>query len=226
MRYNDTGNSRPWIVGIVALAIVVPLAATALNSSIQSTPGGGRSGYGGYSGEAHSAQRGGAPGAQSAPATASGGSARLPENVLKQETSGIRQGGTAPAFILTSATSSKKISSRNLYGKATLIDFFSTTCTVCIEQAPTLASFWHAHRTTLNVLGIDEGNSARAVQSFAHRFRIGYSLALDPGATVAIRYEIVALPTDILISLSGKVVTLHVGAISQDALLRWLHSAG
>ena len=76
------------------------------------------------------------------------------------------------------------------------------------------------------MLGIDEGNSAKAVQSFARKFGVGYLLALDPGANVAIRYGIVALPTDILISPSGKVVALHVGAISKGTLLQWLHSAG
>ena len=225
MKYQDNGNRRAWIIGIIALAIIVPLVITSLNSSRQNTPG-----TGGYvsssSAKPEDASVTGTSGTGSALAAVSGGSARLPENILKQETSGIYKGTTAPVFTLPSAISSGNISNRALYGKTTLIDFFSTTCTACIEQTPTLVSFWHSHHSTLNVLGIDEGNSARAVRSFAHKFEADYLLALDPGAAVAIQYGIVALPTDILISPSGSVVTLHVGAISQGTLLRWMDSTG
>ncbi len=217
MKYQDNGNKRAWIIGIIALTIIVPLVVASLNSSRQNTPG--TVGYVSSS----SAKPGGTSGTGSALAAVSGGSARLPENILKQETSGIHKGTTAPVFTLPSAASSGDISNRDLYGKTTLIDFFSTTCTACIEQTPTLVSFWHSHRSTLNVLGIDEGNSASAVRSFAHKFEAGYLLALDPGAAVAIQYGIVALPTDILISPSGRVITLHVGAVSQGTLLQWLH---
>ena len=222
MKYQDNGNRRAWIIGIIALTIIVPLVVASLNSSRQNTPG-----TGGYvsssSAKPEDASGTGTSGTGSALAAVSGGSARLPENILKQETSGIYKGTTAPVFTLPSAASSGDISNRDLYGKTTLIDFFSTTCTACIEQTPTLVSFWHSHRSTLNVLGIDEGNSASAVRSFAHKFEAGYLLALDPGAAVAIQYGIVALPTDILISPSGRVITLHVGAVSQGTLLQWLH---
>ncbi len=222
MKYQDNGNKRAWIIGIIALTIIVPLVVASLNSSRQNTPG-----TGGYvsssSAKPEDASGTGTSGTGSALAAVSGGSARLPENILKQETSGIYKGTTAPVFTLPSAASSGDISNRDLYGKTTLIDFFSTTCTACIEQTPTLVSFWHSHRSTLNVLGIDEGNSASAVRSFAHKFEAGYLLALDPGAAVAIQYGIVALPTDILISPSGRVITLHVGAVSQGTLLQWLH---
>ncbi len=227
MKYQDNGNRRAWIIGIIALAIIVPLVITSLNSSRQNTLSAG--GYGSSSSAKPENASGtgtsgaGTSGAGSALAAVSGGSARLPENILKQETSGIYKGTTAPVFTLPSAASSGDISNRDLYGKTTLIDFFSTTCTACIEQTPTLVSFWHSHRSTLNVLGIDEGNSASAVRSFAHKFEAGYLLALDPGAAVAIQYGIVALPTDILISPSGRVITLHVGAVSQGTLLQWLH---
>ncbi len=225
MKYQDNGNKRAWIIGIIALTIIVPLVVASLNSSRQNTPG-----TGGYVSSSSAKPEGtsgaGTSGAGSALAAVSGGSARLPENILKQETSGIYKGTTAPVFTLPSAASSGDISNRDLYGKTTLIDFFSTTCTACIEQTPTLVSFWHSHRSTLNVLGIDEGNSASAVRSFAHKFEAGYLLALDPGAAVAIQYGIVALPTDILISPSGRVITLHVGAINQGTLLRWMDSTG
>ncbi|MCL5885563.1 MAG: TlpA family protein disulfide reductase [Actinobacteria bacterium] len=222
MKYQDNGNRRAWIIGIIALTIIVPLVVASLNSSRQNTLA-----TGGYVSSSSAKPEGtsgtGTSGAGSALAAVSGGSARLPENILKQETSGIYKGTTAPVFTLPSAASSGDISNRDLYGKTTLIDFFSTTCTACIEQTPTLVSFWHSHRSTLNVLGIDEGNSASAVRSFAHKFEAGYLLALDPGAAVAIQYGIVALPTDILISPSGRVITLYVGAVSQGTLLQWLH---
>ena len=230
MKYQDNGNRRAWIIGIIALAIIVPLVITSLNSSRQNTLSAGGYGSSSSAKPENASGTGTSDGrtsdAGSSLASISGGSARLPENVLKQETSGIHRGTTAPVFTLPSAASSGDISNRDLYGKTTLIDFFSTTCTACIEQTPTLVSFWHSHRSTLNVLGIDEGNSASAVRSFAHKFEAGYLLALDPGAAVAIQYGIVALPTDILISPSGRVITLHVGAVSQGTLLRWMDSTG
>ena len=215
MIYDNNGNAHPWIVGIIALAIIVPLVVTALNNG--GSPSSGHAGNAPGTGPPTSLTKNNL-------ATVSGGSARLPEKILQQETTGIRIGHTAPVFSLPSATSSRQVASQGFYGRETLIDFFSTTCTACIEQAPVLSSLWHSTGSVLNMVGIDEGNSAAGIRSFAHRFRIGYPLALDTGAGAAIRYGVVALPTDVLLSPSGKVSDIHVGAISQHTLSQWLHA--
>ncbi|MCL4433990.1 MAG: redoxin domain-containing protein [Actinobacteria bacterium] len=202
----EDGHAKPWLVGLVALAIVVPIAVTALSSQGASTTGGLPPGAAGTVGRI---------------ANISGGSAKLPEKLLEQETAGVHIGGLAPAFALPSATDAKTVDSSAFNRKRILIDFFSTTCTACIEEVPQLVSTWRSHGKQLEISGIDEGNPASAVRAFAKKYGITYPLAMDIGGRAAVRYGIVALPTAVLVS-SGKVSAIHVGSLGKALLNNWL----
>jgi len=105
--------------------------------------------------------------------------------------------------------------------RRTLISFFSTTCTACIEEIPQLVSAWHSYDKRLTIVGVDEGNSARAVRMFSTKYSITYPLVMDVGGRTAVRYGIVALPTAILVSY-GKVLAIHVGSLSRTLINHWL----
>ncbi len=208
----EDGQARPWLVGLVALAIVVPIAVTALSSQ-SASPFAGNSTTAG--------QLPASAGTVGKIANISGGSAKLPEKLLEQETAGIHIGRSAPAFALPSATGGKRVDSSAFNGKRVLIDFFSTTCTACLEEVPLLESTSRFHGKQLQISGIDEGNPAGAVRVFAKKYGITYPLAMDIGGRTAVRYGIIALPTAVLVS-SGKVSAIHVGSLSRTLVNNWL----
>lgn len=89
-------------------------------------------------------------------------------------------------------------------GKPTLIDFGLRTCNVCKKMAPYLESLSGEYRGRANILFID----VRADQTIAQKFRVQM------------------LPTQIFINAQGKEIQRHTGFMDKEGIINGLKSAG
>lgn len=95
--------------------------------------------------------------------------------------------------------------------KAVLINFWATWCPPCREEIPDLIRLQEKYPPgSLTILGVDVGESADKVSSFAKEAGINYPLLLDSDSKVAGKYRIVGIPTTLLVTPDGKILgTYH-----------------
>ena len=96
--------------------------------------------------------------------------------------------------------------------KAVLLNFWATWCPPCREEIPDLIKLQETYRNrSFTILGVDIGESAAKVSSFADKAGINYPVVLDRDNRVAESYKIVGIPTSILIDSDGKILGVYHG---------------
>lgn len=99
-------------------------------------------------------------------------------------------------------------------GKFLLLNFWATWCGPCKIEMPSLEKL-HRHFQTrdLAVIGISNDMfGARVVAPFMKAHDLTFPVLLDPKLEVSNRYEVVGLPTTILINREGNVIGVLNGA--------------
>ena len=91
--------------------------------------------------------------------------------------------------------------------KAVLINFWATWCPPCREEIPNLITLQDQYRDSgFTILGVDVGESKAKVSNFVKKFGINYPVVLDSQMAVAMRYNVVGIPTSILVNSEGKIL--------------------
>jgi protein SCO1 len=127
-------------------------------------------------------------------------------------------GHPAPAFALA-ALDGKTVHSSDLKHHVVLLNFWATWCTVCKSEMPMLSRWYRElHARGLEILGIDQQESAAAARAFVRRFHIRYPVLEDDSGTTSARYDVVGLPTTLLVDQSGIVEAVKVGVLDRRFL--------
>jgi thiol-disulfide isomerase/thioredoxin len=92
-------------------------------------------------------------------------------------------------------------------GKPTLLFFWATWCKSCRKVQPSVAALGEKYRGRVQIIGINVGgmDSVEAVSDYRQRQGITYPLLIDRANQVADAYDIVAIPTVILLDRQGQV---------------------
>jgi peroxiredoxin len=126
----------------------------------------------------------------------------------------------APDFILKDlAGEDFKLSAAR--GKPVLLIFLTTWCPTCRSEIPHYKDIYETYgQRGLEVVGIDIEEPKNRVSQFAEKNRIPYKTLLDERGRVASAYDIVGIPTMVLINRDGKVLTRKYFAV--DTVLETL----
>lgn len=98
----------------------------------------------------------------------------------------------------------------------TLINFWSTSCVICVKEMPHLADFYEAHKLdgfqlVAVAMPYDPPN---AVLELAQQLKLPFPVALDiTGQAVAAFGSVKGTPTSFLLDADGNLVKRYVGAI-------------
>jgi cytochrome c biogenesis protein CcmG/thiol:disulfide interchange protein DsbE len=99
-------------------------------------------------------------------------------------------------------------------GTPMVINIWSTTCTVCVQETPAIESVVRAVGGRVHFVGIDSLDTVGAAKSFVKRFGVTYQQLFDRSGSVAHAYGIADLPVSFFVSASGKVVGANLGALT------------
>ncbi len=107
--------------------------------------------------------------------------------------------------------------------KAVLLDFFATWCPDCQEEIPVLKAYEKAaKRQHLPlVLGVDlrlSESSTTHVEKYVRSVHLPYPVALDKSGSISAAYGVSGIPTEILVSGTGRILWYHQGLLGQSAL--------
>ncbi|TRZ75211.1 MAG: TlpA family protein disulfide reductase [Deltaproteobacteria bacterium] len=119
----------------------------------------------------------------------------------------------APDFILKDLTGRDfKLSAAR--GKPVLLIFLTTWCPTCRSEIPHYKDIYETYgQRGLEVVGIDIEEPKNRVSQFAAKNQIPYKTLLDEKGRVASAYDIVGIPTMVLINKDGRVLTRKYFAI-------------
>jgi thiol-disulfide isomerase/thioredoxin len=111
------------------------------------------------------------------------------------------------------------ITTDDLRGKVTLVNFWATWCGPCKAEIPDLIQLQERYSDHLQVIGVstDEGPT-QMVEDFATQYGINYPVVMMTPELNQAFPGVMALPTSFIIDPDGRVVKTHVGLISAGVL--------
>jgi len=119
-------------------------------------------------------------------------------------------GQAAPDFTLLSLNgqSNQKISLTNFAGKPVVINFWSSTCAPCNDEAPLLETQWERNQAHGVVfLGIDVEDTNSDGLHFLQQHGVTYTSLIDNSGATLVSYGVTYTPETIFINRAGKVVS-------------------
>jgi peroxiredoxin len=124
----------------------------------------------------------------------------------------------APDFTLPDLKG-QPVSLSRFRGKVVVMKFWASWCPACRAETPDFIKFTETHAPLgIVVLGVNLREDAGAVRAFAEDNSINYPLLLDSQGEVATRYQVVGIPTTVVIDPAGGVHSRHVGRLSAEQL--------
>lgn len=122
-------------------------------------------------------------------------------------------GDQAPSssFVLLDGT---KISTEQLQGKVSLVNFWATSCTSCVAEMPELVATYNKYKgrgfdTVAVAMSYDPPSY---VVNFAQSRQLPFKVALDNTGAAAIAWGKIQLtPTTFLLNKRGEIVKRYVG---------------
>jgi thiol-disulfide isomerase/thioredoxin len=107
------------------------------------------------------------------------------------------------------------ISTRDLKGKVTLVNFWATWCPPCREEIPAFIELQERYGDQLLIIGVsaDEG-PVEDVRAFAAQYGINYPIVMQTEEFLDNFPGVFALPTTFVLDTDANTVQKHVGLIN------------
>jgi thiol-disulfide isomerase/thioredoxin len=137
-----------------------------------------------------------------------------------------KQKEAAPHFNAKS-TSGETFSNTSIKGKVVLLEFWTTWCGYCKEEAPFVEKISREFTDKdLIVLAINVGESKKTVKKYLERYPRTCRIVLTEDTNLAAMYAATAYPIYVVIDREGNIAGTQRGAAGEDALRSLLFKAG
>ena len=119
--------------------------------------------------------------------------------------------GPAPNFTLKSV-SGKNMKLSEMTGNVVLINFWASWCGPCREEMPLLNDLHKKYEPLgFTVLGVNVEEDARNARGFLKDFPVDFPVLLDSKNQVSKQYNVIAMPTTVVVDRDGNMRFLHKG---------------
>lgn len=101
---------------------------------------------------------------------------------------------------------------QGLRGHVVYVDFWASWCTPCRQSFPWMKAIENAYgHQGLSVVAIDLDHDRADAQRFLRIFQPNFPVIFDPAGALAQRFNVMAMPTSVLIDRAGKIRYEHAG---------------
>jgi len=122
------------------------------------------------------------------------------------EMGSLRVGQPAPDFTLPDLAGHSITLNAYRGQKIVLMDFWASWCVPCRMAMPDLQELADKFKDRgLQILGVDQGESADQVRNFLERRKYSFQMVLDRDQAVGSRYGVSAIPVLVLVDKQGAV---------------------
>jgi thiol-disulfide isomerase/thioredoxin len=132
-------------------------------------------------------------------------------------------GGALPVFHAQTAHD-EIITSDDLRGGVTVLNFWATWCGPCQAEMPLLQAV-HAPNDGVRVIAINNGEGHETVLAYAQALGLTFPLVLDRSTRLQRAFHIYGYPTTVFVNATGTIYAIHTGALSPEQLARYLTDA-
>ena len=125
-------------------------------------------------------------------------------------------GKSAPDFTLKSLDG-KNLKLSEMTGNVILINFWASWCGPCREEMPLLNALHNKYEPLgFTVLGVNVEEDLKGAKGFLKNFPVDFPVLLDNTNKVSKQFEVVAMPTTVVVDRDGNMRYLHQGYKSGD----------
>jgi thiol-disulfide isomerase/thioredoxin len=101
---------------------------------------------------------------------------------------------------------------KGLRGHVVYVDFWASWCTPCRQSFPWMKALERTYGTQgLSVVAVDLDHDRQDADRFLRIFQPNFAVIFDPAGTLAQRFNVMGMPTSVLIDREGKIRYRHVG---------------
>ena len=127
-------------------------------------------------------------------------------------------GGLARDFTLTTFDGGE-VRLSDLRGRHVMVDFWSSWCPPCIEEAPALAAAYERYRSQgVEFVGVAVWDVAEEAERFAEESGAGYPAGVDTRGVIGVDYGLTGIPEKHFIDPEGRIVRKYVGPMTVETL--------
>ena len=135
---------------------------------------------------------------------------------------GSEVGDNAPDFTL-STLDGGQVTLSELKGKPAMLVFWTTGCSACIYQMPSLEAAKYELGDNVEFVNIDIGESSYKVREAVDYYGFDLLVALDTNEAVSDDYNVIYTPTNVVIDSEGVIRYIRKGAfLNEDEILEML----
>jgi cytochrome c biogenesis protein CcmG, thiol:disulfide interchange protein DsbE len=116
----------------------------------------------------------------------------------------------------------EEVALATLRGSPTVVNFFASYCTPCVEEMPALEAVHQQLGDDVAFVGLAVVDRPEDAQDLVDRTGVTYRTALDRDSAVMTALGGSVLPTTVLLDADGEVVATHNGELDADELRRLL----
>ena len=121
----------------------------------------------------------------------------------------------------------EKFSNESVKGKVVLLEFWTTWCVYCFEEAGLVDQISREYRDKgLIVLAVDVAESKKTVKKYLDQHPRTSRIVLTDDTNLAAMYEAVVYPIYVVIDREGNIAGTQRGAAGEEALRDLLASGG
>lgn len=129
----------------------------------------------------------------------------------------------AAAFSMTAlGKQGQQVSLSQYEGKPVIVNFWASWCVDCKIETPLLASWYKQQHGRVNLVGLDENDTAAKALAFAQAKGIMYPIGFDPLLNAAGSYGVNGLPQTFFLNAGHRVVERVLGAVTKAELAQGL----
>lgn len=105
--------------------------------------------------------------------------------------------------------------------KLTIVNFFATWCPPCKAEMPHLQSFAVNLPAGVELIGVnltDRDDGEQALVNFMETYEVTYPILLDETDEVGTAFQVMSIPTTVLLNAQGEELERIVGPVSEEGL--------
>jgi len=119
--------------------------------------------------------------------------------------------GVAPGFDLA-ARDGGRVALSDLKGQVVMVNFWATWCGPCREEMPHLEALYQRYSDLgFTLLGVNVEEDASGADEFLAETPVSFPILFDPENEVSAVYDVVAMPSTVLIDRGGNLRFIHHG---------------
>lgn len=130
----------------------------------------------------------------------------------------VQKGQPAPDFTLATLDGGEATLS-DYAGQVVVVNFWATWCPPCKAEMPDIHDYYLANQDKgFTVLAVNAQEDTATVNRFIESTDFTFPILLDSHGDVEQQYQVRSFPSTFVIDRDGKIVYIHIGLISPEAL--------